>query len=206
MVQRANVFVLVATLSASAIAQTSQPAGVTVQGRVTVTTRGAAIPEMIVYLESTDPAAQFAIPPDAEISQKGAQFSPSLLIVCVGQTVRFKNDEATPLQHNVFSQAPAQPFDLGLYQPPEAKGVTFKIPGVVRIYCSIHRLMDGVIFVCPTPFWTRVATDGGFQIKNVPPGQWRLKTWQRNQKYDEQDVAVRTDGAAVSADVQLSRQ
>lgn len=187
-----------------AAAPASQPAGVSISGKVVAT---GALPEMIVYLESADPAAKFDPPAEAaEISQKGAQFSPSLLVICAGQTVDFKNDETRPIEHNVFSRSPVQPFDLGLYRPPEGKKVVFNTPGAVRLYCSIHRLMDGMIYVCPTPFWASVQPDGSYEIQRVPPGQWRLKTWQRSARYDEQDVAVKTDASPVNVDLQLSRK
>jgi plastocyanin len=192
-------------LASLAAAPTSQPAGVSVSGKVTVS-GDAPAPEMIVYLESTDPSARFDVPPDAEISQKGARFAPSPLIVCVGQSVIFKNDEGRPIEHNVFSRSPAKQFDLGLYRPPEGKSVMFDKPGVVRLYCSIHRLMDGIIYVCPTKFWANVQADGAFAIEGVPPGQWRVRTWQKQARYDEQDVAVRTGDAPVTVELKLSRR
>jgi plastocyanin len=164
------------------------------------------LPEMIVYLEQVDPNVRPA--PEttaAEISQKGAQFSPPLLIISVGQRVDFKNDEDRPIEHNVFSRSPAKPFDLGLYKPPAAKSVTFDTPGVVRLFCSIHRAMDGMIYVCPTKYWSRVGPDGRFQIDNVPAGVWRLKTWQRNARYSEQDVPLTATGAAIQLDLQMKR-
>lgn len=165
---------------------------------VSGTVRGAdgSLPEMIVYLEPVDPGSKYPIPTTpAEISQKGAQFAPSLLVISVGQQVLFKNDEDRPIEHNVFSRSPAKPFDLGLYKPPVAKPVTFDTPGVVRLFCSIHRTMDGIIYVCPTPFWSRVAPDGKYEITGVPPGQWKLKTWQRNARYNEQDMPLTITGA-----------
>jgi plastocyanin len=188
-----------------AAAPASQPAGVTVSGQVTVA-GDSPVPEMIVYLESTDPSARFEIPADAEISQKGAKFAPSPLIICVGQSVIFKNDESKPIEHNVFSRSPTQQFDLGLYRPPEGKKVTFTTPGLVRLYCSIHRYMDGIIYVCPTKFWANVKSDGSFAIEGVPAGQWRLRTWQKQPKYDEHDAAVRTLDAPVVVNVQLTRK
>ena len=148
--------------------------------------------EIVVYLETTDPAQRFAPPADhAAVSQKGAQFSPPLLIVSVGQTVDFHNDEDRPIEHNVFSQSPAMPFDLGLYRPGLSKSVTFDKPGPVRLYCSIHRYMDGVIFVCPTPFFARVGPQGDFEIAGVPPGKYVLKTWQKQKRCPELSVNVR---------------
>jgi plastocyanin len=191
-------FMLLGWALAPAMAQVS------VSGKLT-TADGHAPGEVVVYLESTDPAARFPPPPDAEISQKGATFAPSLLVICAGQSVQFKNDEERPLEHNVFSKSPTMPFDLGLFKPPQAKRVTFSAPGLVRLYCSIHRFMDGMIYVCPTPFFARVQPDGSYTIANVPPGKWRLKTWQRSPRYPEQELAVSTS-SAVERDIQLNRK
>lgn len=181
----------------------------TSSSRITGRLMGAdgSLPEMVVYLEQVDPNVK--IPPEtstAEISQKGAQFSPSLLVISVGQKVNFKNDEDRPIEHNVFSRSPVKPFDLGLYKPPLAKSVTFDTPGVVRLFCSIHRAMDGMIYVCPTKYWSRVGADGQFEIPNVPAGIWRLRTWQRNARYNDQELPLTTTGAAINLDIRMKRE
>src|ERR1051325_5613220 len=160
----------------------------TIFGRVT-TENNKPLPEMIVYLEPTNPSIKFDAPKaPAVISQKGAQFSPSFVPICVGQTVEFPNDETRPIEHNVFSQSPDKAFDLGLYSPPARKSITFDKPGPVRLFCSVHRYMDGVIFVCPTPFFSLVSSDGLYKISDVPPGEYKVKTFQRNQRYPEKEL------------------
>src|SRR5262249_39814956 len=73
----------------------------------------------------------------AAISQTGMRFSPSLLVVVAGQTVEMPNDDN--VAHNVFSYSPAKKFNLGLYPKGESKTVTFDQPGLVDLFCSIHR-------------------------------------------------------------------
>ena len=69
----------------------------------------------------------------------------------------FRNDEPKPVEHNVFSNSEAKRFDLGLYKPGEPiEPVTFEQAGAVRLRCSIHRYMDGVVYVTPTPFFAVV--------------------------------------------------
>jgi hypothetical protein len=141
------------------------------------------------------------------MSQQGAKFSPSLLIISVGQRVDFLNDENRPIEHNVFSQSPAKQFDLGLWRPPTRKSVTFDKPGLVRLFCSIHRYMDGIIYVCPTPFFTTVANDGTFSISGAPPGDYILKTWQRTPRYSEQQQPITiTEGKTSVVHLQMSRK
>jgi plastocyanin len=175
----------------------------------TVTAQGdVPLAEMVVYLES--PEANRAMPEPSnsvKVSQKGAQFDPRLLVVSVGQTVEFLNDEDRNIEHNVFSNSPAKRFDLGLYGPGQSKKVTFDKPGPVFLYCSIHRYMDGVIFVAPTPYTSRVTEDGHYSIDNVPPGDWTLKTWQRRKRFAEQTVPVTvTADKPVTVDLALKKK
>jgi plastocyanin len=190
-------------------AQVRQGAGAgTVAGRVSVPA-GQRLPEMIVYLESTDPAFTFAPPAEpVVVSQRNAKFDPGMVVVPVGSRVDFRNEEQRPVEHNVFSNSEAKKFDLGLYKPKEPVApVLFDVPGAVRVRCSIHRYMDGVVYVTPTPYFAKVGRDGRFSIGGARPGAYKLRTWQRSQRYPEADVAVTVPaGGAAEADVELSRK
>jgi plastocyanin len=171
---------------------------------------GRPLPETIVYLESTDPARKFDVPrTSVRVSQKDAKFTPSLIVIAAGQSVDFRNDEGRPIEHNVFSRSPAKSFDLGLYRPGSGdKLVTFDTPGAVRLFCSIHRYMDGVVYVCPTPFFAKVSPkDGSYRIEKVPPGGYRVKTWQRNQRFPELEAPVSVSASGEAAvNLQFARK
>jgi plastocyanin len=204
MVKRFSALVLLLFATSAAYSQTTRPS---VSGTVKVEP-GKPIPGMIVYLEPTDQSIQFPAPAEPAImSQQGAKFSPSLLVIALGQRVDFLNDENRPIEHNVFSQSPAKQFDLGLWRPPTRKSVTFEKPGLVRLFCSIHRYMDGIIYVCPTPFFTTVANDGAYSISGAPPGSYILKTWQRTPRYTEQQLPISiTEGKTSVVNLQMSRK
>ena len=83
----------------------------------------------------------------------------------------------------------------------------FDKPGAVFLYCSIHRHMDGVVFVSPTPFTSRVTDDGIYKIENVPAGIWLVKTWQRRRRFPEVSVPVLVDPAKpATTDLELRRK
>jgi plastocyanin len=182
-------------------------AATTVQGTVTAESE-VPLDEMVVYLESPD-AGRPMPPPGAavNVSQKGARFEPKLTVVAVGQTVNFPNDEEREIEHNVFSSSKAKKFDLGLYGPKQSKSVTFDKPGPVLLRCSIHRFMDGVVFVSPTPYWSLVDKDGGYKMSDVPPGKWTLKTWQGRRRFAEQTVPLAlVEGKPVTVDLELKKR
>jgi plastocyanin len=204
MVKRLSPLLLLLFATAATLAQTTRPS---VSGSIKVEA-GKQIPGMIVFLEPADASVQFPAPAEpAVMSQQGAKFSPPLLVISVGQRVDFLNDENRPIEHNVFSQSPAKQFDLGLWRPPTRKSVTFEKPGLVRLFCSIHRYMDGIIYVCPTPFFTTVGNDGAFSISGAPPGDYILKTWQRTPRYSEQEKAITiSEGKTTVVTLQMSRK
>ena len=126
------------------------------------------------------------------------QFVPALLPIQVGTKVEFPNLDDT--YHNVFSYSPAKRFDLGLYRPGESKSVVFDKPGAVFLYCSIHRYMDGVIYVAPTPYFSKVESNGSYKIENVPAGFWTVKTWQRRKRFPEHSNLVQVKAGDVTKD------
>ncbi len=155
-----------------------EPAG-GVRGRVSLAIEGATLADagpIVAYLERLTGARALAGPDGVpRVRQRNARFAPGFLAIAVGQTVEMRNDDA--IYHNVFSYSKPNEFDLGLYRAGESRSVTFDHPGPVRYYCSIHESMNGTLFVAPTPHFATVSPAGAFEIRNVPEGRYRLRTW-----------------------------
>ncbi|MDP3940294.1 MAG: hypothetical protein Q8R92_19435 [Deltaproteobacteria bacterium] len=131
---------------------------------------------LVVYLSPLEGQGSHPIPPEVPvIQQKDARFTPDFLLVAAGQTVRMPNNDV--IIHNVFSFSKGNEFDLGLYPRGNSRKVKLRHPGVVRIYCSIHESMNGLIFVSPSPYFAKVKPSGSFEIAGVPPGKYLAKTW-----------------------------
>jgi plastocyanin len=195
------------TSVARAGAATTQPTS-SVTGTITAESE-VPLSEMVVYLESPDPKRPMP-PPSTQpvtVTQKDAQFQPKLAVVTVGQTVEFPNEEDKNIEHNVFSNSPAKRFDLGLYGAGKSQSVTFDKPGPVLLYCSIHRYMDGVVFVSPTPYTSLVTREGRYEIKDVPPGKWTLRTWQRRRRFPEKTMPIEVAAdKPTTIDMELKRK
>lgn len=128
------------------------------------------------------------------MSQSGVQFSPRVLTVMAGQTVSFPN--ADDVAHNVFSLSSAKKFKLGIYPKGDTREVTFEKPGVIDLFCSIHRHMHAVIIVTPNQYVAQTELGKPFKIENVPPGDYTLKVWNAAHKLVEQKVTVPASGEA----------
>jgi plastocyanin len=181
--------------------------GGSVRGRVVVELgdiRVAELGPLVVSLEGT--ASTPPSPPPtatAVIHQREASFVPAFLVVAPGQTVVMPNDDT--IFHNVFSYSKPNDFDLGLYGNGTSRTVTFHHPGVVRIYCSIHESMNGVIVVAPSPYFDTVDAAGAFEIRNVPPGTYRLRTWNERLPEAAAEVTVGA-GETPAVEVRITEQ
>jgi plastocyanin len=108
----------------------------------------------------------------AEMKQQDKTFKPHVVAVPVGGSVVFPNLD--PFFHNAFSNFAGQPFDLPLYPPGATRSVTFRRPGIVRVFCQIHSLMSAIIAVVDTPWYVVTSETGQFQIDEIPPGEYQL--------------------------------
>jgi plastocyanin len=131
----------------------------------------------VVYLTGKD-VEKKKVKTTQKIIQKNLAFEPWLLPVQVGTTVDFPNMDL--VFHNVFSYSKAKKFDLGRYAQGQSKQVLFDKPGLVQVFCEIHRTMRAYILVLETGYFTTTDDQGKFQINDIPAGNYKLHVWQEN--------------------------
>lgn len=150
------------------------------------------LPLAVIYLTRADqsyPAITAATTSTTSISQEGYQFRPGISIVRTGTQISFPNrdDEF----HNVFSYSRTKRFDLGRFRKDEQSPlVTFDQPGLVKIYCEIHKHMRSLLLVVDTPWFANTDTEGRFEIKSVPAGQYSLHGLLPSEATFEQTIEV----------------
>ncbi len=194
----AGVLFALAAVSSSAAESTG-----TVTGKIRVDLPGidlSTLGPVVVYLDSVGTPVSFTPPTDEpEISQKGAKFEPSFLLVTNGQTVRIPNDDS--IVHNAFSYSRPNAFDLGLYPKGDARTITVREPGPIRIYCSIHKSMNAMVFATPLPWRAIADRAGAFRIDGAPPGHYRAVMWNERLPESAQPVDV---AAGQTSNVEIS--
>jgi plastocyanin len=164
-----------------------------VSGTVSVVEKGgrpaADLSETVVYLEGAKASPK---PAKVTMTMKAKAFQPRLVVVPVGGTVEFPNED--PIFHNVFSVSGENRFDLDLYKRPKSGSWTFQHPGIVRVYCNIHPQMSAIVVVRDNPYYAKASADGSFVIENVPAGKYLLKAWHERGGEAELEVAVTAEG------------
>lgn len=135
-----------------------------------------------------------------EMDQKQMQFLPHVMPVVTGTTVRFLNSD--PVPHNVFS--PEGKYNLGTWPTGQTREHKFDKPGVYTQLCRVHPEMEAFVVVLDTPYFAATDASGRFEIKGVPPGQYKLVAWSEKLKRQEREVTVEA-GRAATVDLTLTR-
>jgi plastocyanin len=152
----------------------------------------------VVYVDTIAGKTFPAPSQDPVIDQKGLRFNPAVLVVQVGTTVDFQNDDS--VQHNVFWPSiggnKKEGHNLGTWPKGEKRSFKFDQPGVVPLLCNVHAEMAGYIIVSPTPYYAQTDAGGNFKIDNVPDGKYTLVAWHEGLKPQSKSVTVAGNAAA----------
>ena len=175
-----------------------------VKGKVEV--QGLRSAESIAVYVDTIPGKKFDPPSQhVTIDQRKMTFSPRVTVVLQGTTVDFLNSD--PVGHNVYwpsiSGNKKLAHNLGTWPKGEKKGFQFNDAGVASLLCNVHPEMSGYIVIVATPYFAVTDKDGAFEIKDVPPGTYTLKTWSEDGKPTTQSITVA--GASTSVDVTVKK-
>jgi plastocyanin len=176
-----------------ALAVPSAARGGTVRGQVQLLEKGerpaSDLSQVLVWVEGPKvPPA----PSTERIRMKGKTFIPHLVVVPLGGSVEFPNQD--PILHNAFSMTAGNRFDLDLYKRPNSRTWTPRAAGIVRVYCNIHPQMSAIVVVRDNPFWVFASSDGAFTIPDVPEGRWTVTAWHERSGEASRSVEVSADG------------
>ena len=182
-----------AVLAVTAGTAAAHGAAAQVAGRIQVTDAGGRpaqdLGNAVVYIEGRGPRVTAT---HLDMSLDARQFRPRVVVIPSGSTVNFPNLD--PFNHNVFSLAEPNGFDLGLYGRGEAHDHRFARAGLVRVYCNIHPRMTGFIVVRDNAWFAQPGVDGSFTIAGVPAGQYTLKVWHERAGEASQPITVPAGG------------
>lgn len=162
--------------------------------RIAVYSNGT-LANVFVYIKQGLEDKQFAPPIEpVVIDQKGCWFGPRVLGIQVGQTLKVTNSD--PVTHNIHPVAQVNR-EWNQSQAPGAEAFTRKFtqPEVmIRVKCNIHGWMHAWIGAVAHPYFAVTGTDGSFQLRNVPPGNYVIEAWQEELGRQEQSITLAPSG------------
>jgi plastocyanin len=144
---------------------------------------------VFVYVKDGLGDRTFDVPKDSTtIDQKGCQYHPHVLGVMTGQNIEIRNDD--PTTHNIHP-TPKDNREWNESQPPKAAAleeVFAREEVMLPVKCNQHPWMKMYINVVKSPFYAVTGSDGKYEIKGLPPGDYTLAFV--HEKLGEQDQKV----------------
>jgi len=146
-------------------------------GQQYVVGKGGRLGNVYVYIKSGMEGSNFAVPATPVIlDQKGCRYEPHVLALMAGQTLRVLNSD--PTMHNVHAQpnAPSNS-QWNMSQMPKGAPIetTFHDPEVMMPFkCNQHPWMKAFVNVAANPFYAVSDSNGNFEIKGLPPGEYTI--------------------------------
>ena len=136
------------------------------------------------------PVTPVELPPfegRATMDQKALVFTPHVLAIQKGTTVKFLNSDAE--KHNVYflDDRTGETLDIGTWGPGVSVDHRFDEAGMVITLCKLHLEMASYIVVTDGPWFAAVQLDEAgsraeFRIEDVPPGEYDLSVWHKKLK------------------------
>jgi plastocyanin len=188
--------------SALALATAGAIAAGEIKGKVNVQGIKSAA-DVAVYIDTIADKKFDAPKEHVVVDQRKMTFVPKVTVILQGTTVDFLNSD--PVGHNVYwpsiSGNKKLAHNLGTWPKGDKKPFQFNDLGVAALLCNVHPEMSGYIVVGPTPYFAVTDKDGNFELKNVPPGKYTLKTWSEDGKPVTQAVEVGAGSVSVELTV-----
>jgi plastocyanin len=190
---------LVSAIFLAALFLASYASAGDIKGKVSV--QGIRSAEHIAVYVDAIPGKDFPAPTEHVVmDQKGLKFVPHVLVVLKGSTVEFLNSD--PVGHNVYWPSVGGnkklTHNMGTWPKDQKKPFQFNDLGVASLLCNVHPEMSGYVVVVSTPYFAVTDKEGSFEIKNVPPGTYTLKTWSEEGKATTESVTVGAGTASVN--------
>jgi hypothetical protein len=125
-----------------------------------------------------------------EIDQKGCLFAPRVAAAETCQEIVFLNSD--PLLHNVHGfPKTSGAWNFSLSQAGNRRSVRVPAPeAMIRVGCDVHPWMQSYVGIVNHPYFAITGADGGFVLRDVPPGDYVVASWHERFGTREQKVKV----------------
>lgn len=109
------------------------------------------------------------------VDQKNETFVPYVQILHPGDTVVFRNSDAT--RHHVYSFSPVKSFEFVLAPGESSVPLVMDKLGIAAVGCNIHDHMVTYLYVSDAANVAVSGMDGNIHFSGLPPGRYTLHLW-----------------------------
>jgi hypothetical protein len=133
------------------------------------------------------------------LDQRSCAYSPHVLILPKGDTLRILNNDG--VLHNIHTFSTLnRPFNIA--QPKVLKEVrrTFTECEKIPVKCDVHGWMSSWIVVVDHPYNAVTDPEGWYEIPGIPPGTYTVECWQEELGVKTMEVTIPAEGMAQTHD------
>ncbi len=147
----------------------------------------------VLTLEGVNKGKKVEQEAENELDNRECRFVPRVQAASVGQWLVVRNTD--PILHtaHAYFRGGQPDFNLGLY-PGKVSRKPLMSPGIVPIDCDVHPWMKAYIVVTEHPYHAVTDVLGEYQIRDIPPGKYRLKVWHESLGMRVKPVVVKSEG------------
>ena len=170
--------------------------------RQPVKVKDGGLADVLVYVKSGIGTPHSAPVEPLLLDQIGCEYSPSMIVVRVGQPLRIRNSDDT--LHNIHPR-PTLNKEFNIGQPRKGMEVTRtfeKAEVMIPTGCDVHPWMRAYISVLAHPFFSVTKGDGSFEIRELPDGEYEVEAVHGQLKSATGKVSVK-DGRTSRLDLSL---
>ena len=132
------------------------------------------------------------------LDQKGCRYTPHVLAIPKESVLKIMASD--PTNHNIHTYSfDNDPINL-MMTPGQDHEHELEEPETVKVECDLHKWMSAWVIVTNNPFFAISGDKGKFQIKNVPPGKYKLTAWHETLGTKVQKVSVGEEPTSIVFD------
>lgn len=134
------------------------------------------------------------------INNKDCVFLPRVQVVPAGKLAIVNSDPVLHNTHGFYDKRTA--FNVALPNQGQSVDADLARVGAVRVECDSHGWMLGWVHVVDNPYYVLTDQSGTFEIKDIPPGKYKLVANQEASSPITLDVEVKS-GETVDVPIEL---
>jgi len=138
-----------------------------------------------------------------ELDQKSCRFEPHVLVMRVGETIRYANSDET--NHNIHTYAKKNKNINNNVAGGSNYEMVLDKEETVKIGCDIHPWMNGYVFITEASHFAVSDENGNFTIEGLPAGTYKAEYWHETLGKGKADVTV-ADGQPAKLDITMSEE
>lgn len=162
--------------------------------------RDGSMANVVISISGALPAGHaMPTPPPVVLDQKYCAFVPHVVAAMVGQQLVLHSSDRLPHFSHAVNSLTAPTFNTPLPATGPRVIDTFQGVETFEVRSDVHPWMQAWVRVLDNPYFDVSRADGGYSIKDLPPGTYTLRAWHETLGEQEKQITV-TGGEAVVVD------